>query len=311
MFRREKIPQINNEKGDFIMSAKRKRRFGDRKEGRKIRSLHPLNTVSSYIMKDRVGSTNYIRDSVEISRVERYINKKRKEGLKGLGILHILIATYVRTVSQLPGINRFIGGQKIYARNNIEICLAIKKEMKLDAMETIIKIECEPTDTIYDIHRKLNEQIEQNRIEGDVSSFDTTARILYYIPGLVMKFVMVILRILDYFDLLPRFLTKLSPFHGSFFITSMGSLGIPPIFHHLYDFGNVPLFLSYGAKRKAYELKKDGTVAERKYIDYTVSSDERICDGHYFATAMKFFKDCFKRPEILDNPPDVVVEDID
>jgi hypothetical protein len=274
-------------------------------------SLHPLNTVSPYIMRDRVGSTNYFQDSVEISRVERYISKKRKEGLKRLGIMHIIIATYVRTVSQMPGINRFIGGQKIFARNNIEICMAIKKEMKLDAMETIIKIECSPTDTIYDVYKKMEEQIELNRMEGDISSFDNTARFLHYIPGLFLKFVMVILRFMDYFDLIPRSLTRLSPFHGSFFITSMGSLGIPPIFHHLYDFGNVPLFLSYGAKRKAFELAKDGTVLARKYIDYTIACDERICDGHYYVTALKFFKDCFKHPEILDNPPEAVVEDID
>lgn len=294
-----------------MTEKRRRRRFGDRKEGRKLRSLPPMNAVSAYIMRDRIGSTNYIKDFVEISRVEKYISKKRQEGLKGLGLLHVFLAIYVRAVSQLPGINRFIGGQKVYARNNIEIALAIKKEMKLDAMETIIKIECTPTDTIYDIYNKLNEQVELNRVQGDASDFDSVARILHYIPGLVLKFAVVILRIMDYFDLLPRFLTRLSPFHGSFFITSMGSLGIPPIYHHLYDFGNVPMFVSYGAKRKAYELRKDGTVAERKYIDYTVSTDERICDGHYFATALKFWKDCFRHPEILDTPPETVVEDID
>jgi len=298
-------------KEDKRKAVKRRRRFGDRKEGRKLRSLHPLNAVACYIMNDRTGSTNYIKDSVEISRVERYISKKRQEGLKGLGFLHVFIAMYVRVVSQLPGINRFVSGQKVYARNNIEVALAIKKEMKLDAMETIIKIECTPTDTIYDIYRKLNEQVELNRAQGDVSDFDSVARFFHYIPGLMLKFAVFILRIMDYFDLIPRSLTKLSPFHGSLFITSMGSLGIPPIYHHLYSFGNVPLFLAYGAKRKAYEMRKDGTIAERKYIDYAVSSDERICDGHYLATALKFWKDCFKHPEILDTPPETVVEDID
>ena len=51
--------------------------------------------------------------------------------------------------------------------------------------------------------------------------------------------------------LLPRALTDLSPFHGSLYITSMASLGIPPIYHHLYDFGNVPVFCSFGKKRRA------------------------------------------------------------
>ena len=45
--------------------------------------------------------------------------------------------------------------------------------------------------------------------------------------------------------LVPKELTDLSPFHGSIFITSMGSLGIPPIYHHLYDFGNIPVFVAF------------------------------------------------------------------
>lgn len=290
---------------------KRKRRFGDRKEGWLIRTLPPMNKVSPYIMRDRVGSSNYMKSSYEITIVEKYIQEKRNEGLKGFGLMHVLLAAYVRTVSQMPGINRFIAGQKIYARYNIEIMLVIKKELKLDAMETAIKIECLPTDTIYDVFRKLNTVITENKAAGEKSSFDATARILNYIPGLFLKFVVMLLRFLDYFDGLPRFLTKLSPFHGSFFITSMGSLGIPPIYHHLYDFGNVPIFVSFGIKRKAYELDEKGNVEEKRYVDYTVVSDERICDGHYFATAMKFMESCMKNPWMLDQPPESVTTDID
>ena len=70
-----------------------------------------------------------------------------------------------------------------------------------------------------------------------------------------------ILRFMDYFGLIPASLIRVSPFHGSLFITSMGSLGIPPVFHHLYDFGNVPVFCSFGAQEKRLEVRRDGTVA--------------------------------------------------
>lgn len=298
------MEEIDKHMGD------KKRRLGDRKDGRKIRTLDPMNRLSPYIMKTRVGSSNFIMGSLEITEIEKYIQNKRNEGLKGFGLLHVFLAAYVRGVSQLPGINRFIAGQRAYARNNIEIALVIKKEMKLDATETCVKIECEPTDTIYDVFAKMNDIIEKNRAVEEKSEFDNIAKILDYIPGLFLRFVVSILNCLDYFGLLPRFLTKISPFHCSFFITSMGSLGIPPIFHHLYDFGTVPIFLSYGKKRKAYELDKKGNVVEKKYIDYTVTSDERICDGHYFSVAMKFLNECFKNPEILDTPPLTVAEDI-
>lgn len=93
-------------------------------------------------------------------------------------------------------------------------------------------------------------------------------------------------------------------------ITSMGSLGIPPIYHHLYNFGNIPVFIAFGAKYYKNELKLDGTVERNKYIDYTVVTDERICDGFYFASALKVLKDCLCNPDKLDTPPETVVEDI-
>ncbi|HBL84837.1 MAG: hypothetical protein A2Y17_05115 [Clostridiales bacterium GWF2_38_85] len=289
----------------------RKRRFGDRSDGYKVRSLAPMFKVSPYIMKKRSDACNFLDDSIDIENAEKYIAEKRKEGLKGLGMLHLIVAAYVRTISQRPGINRFINGQKIYARNNIEINLAIKKDMKLNSMDTIIKLEVKPDATIKDIYDKFNTIIEENRTEGDVSNFDSAARVIDYIPGLVKKFTVWLLSFLDYFGLLPRFLTRLSPFHGSFFITSMGSLGIPPIYHHIYDFGNVPVFCSYGAKRTQFELNREGKVIEKKYVDYKFVTDERICDGHYFASALKMFKSYMKNPECLTNPPEEVVEDID
>ena len=45
-------------------------------------------------------------------------------------------------------------------------------------------------------------------------------------PRLLLKFVVWFLKTLDYFGLLPAFLTDLSPFHGTVIFTSMGSLGI-------------------------------------------------------------------------------------
>ena len=120
-----------------------------------------------------------------------------------------------------------------------------------------------------------------------------------------------LLKLLDYFDLLPRKLTMASPFHASFFITSMGSLGIPPIYHHLYDFGNIPVFLAFGSKYRKHEVNADGTVSERKYVDITAVTDERICDGFYYASAFKLMRTYLKNPSILDEPVLGPVRDVD
>ena len=131
------------------------------------------------------------------------------------------------------------------------------------------------------------------------------------VPGLFLKFTVWLLKFLDYFGLLPRFLLELSPFHGSLFFTSMGSLGIPPIYLHLFDFGNLPVFAAFGMKRKANEVLDDGTVVQRKYVDVKFVLDERIVDGYYYATFFKHYRRILQHPEILDEPPTEVNKDID
>jgi hypothetical protein len=263
-------------------------------------------------MKTRVGATSYISDSVEIGNMEKYIRQKRAEGLSDFGAMHVFIAAYVRAVSQYPGINRFISGQKIYARHDIEIALTIKKDMLLESPDTVIKAAFKPEATAEDVYAELNRIIKKEKSSMDLdSSFDKTAGFLNYIPGLLLKFTVWLLNFWDYFGLIPAKLLKLSPFHGSLVITSMGSLGVPPVHHHLYDFGNIPLFLSFGAKRTSYEPDKNGNIVERKYIDYNFACDERICDGFYYASALKYAKRMLKNPFGLSNPPKKIVEDID
>lgn len=291
---------------------KRKRRFGDRSDGYRLRSLQPLSKVSPYIMPNRSGASVYFHESIEITEAENYIRKKRNQGLKGFGMMHLLLAAYARVASQRPGVNRFLSGQRVYSHDgDLAVLITIKREMTLDAEETIVKVHLSPSDTADDVYRKLQKLIDENKEENSGSDFDNAAKIFNYIPGLLLKNAIWLLKVLDYFGLLPKSLIEVSPFHGSMYITSMGSLGIPPVFHHLYDFGNIPVFLSFGAKYKKTELKPDGTPVQRKYIDYNIVCDERICDGFYLASAFKLFKTYFRNPHVLDEKPETIVYDVD
>ena len=218
------------------------------KEGRRIRTLDPFSTIIPYIMVERSDSQNTINDCFDVSGAEALVRKLRADGYDSIGILHIVLAAYVRAISQRPGVNRYIRGQKIYARKGIVINMAVKKKMSISGQETTIKLHFEPGDTLYDVYKKFNDLLNETiQEEGSENSTDAVAKIIGYIPGLVKKWVIWLLKLLDYFGLLPMALLNASPFHGSMFITSMGSLGVPPIFHHLYDFGNVPVFCSFGS----------------------------------------------------------------
>ncbi len=287
--------------------------WGDRKDGRRIRSLAPMAQITAYFQVERNTCTNLFEEAFEITHVERYIRQKRREGLTDFGITHVLLAAYVRGLCKYPQLNRFISGQKVYSRGeDIQYCMVVKKEMTVESPDTSIKVHLSRKDTAKDIYEKLNAAVEEVKASQELDSgIDNLIEYLLLIPGVVLKFTVWLLKLLDYFGLLPSFLTELSPFHGSLFFTSMGSLGIPPIYHHLYDFGNIPVFGAFGCKRRALEVQEDGTVVQRKYVDVKFTLDERICDGYYYATFFKHYRNILRHPEILDLPPETILPDID
>lgn len=286
------------------------RRFGDRKEGRLLRTLEPFYKFMPFIMVKRNDALNYFTDVIECTELDRYLRSKRAEGYKGMGMLHLFIAAYVRAISHAPGLNRFVSGQRIYARNNIEIVMTVKRAMTMDAPETTIKVVFEPTDTIYDVYRKLNAKVDEIKANDGENNTEQVAAALCRLPRMVLKFAVWALNLMDYFDALPRGLLGASPFHGSMIITDLGSLGIPPIYHHLYNFGNLPVFIAFGAKRRVVELDKSGEPVERKYIEYKAVLDERTVDGMYYAGAFKYIRYYLRKPEALELPPKEVKEDL-
>ena len=46
-------------------------------------------------------------------------------------------------------------------------------------------------------------------------------------------------------------------------------------------------------------------------IDVKVVTDERICDGFYFASALKLIRKFVASPALLTTPPETVIDDID
>ena len=291
---------------------KRKRKFGDRSDGWKLRGLDPYDTVSPYIMVERCDAQNFFNDKFEITAAEQYVKEKRAQGMKNFGLMHVILAAYIRTVSQRPYLNRFLSGQKVFSRgDDIQYCMTIKKEMSADSPDTVIKVHLNPRDTADDVYRKLQSAVDNVKNTPLNSNFDSTAGAFTLIPGVLLKFVVWLLKTLDYFGMLPKFLLEVSPFHGSLFFTSMGSLGIPPIYHHLYDFGNLPVFGAFGMKRRANEVLEDGTVVQRKYVDVKFVLDERIVDGYHYAAFFKHYKRILQHPEVLDHSPEEVLQDID
>lgn len=290
-------------------APKRRRRIGDRHDGRRLHTVQPMTRLMPFIMPNRSDALNYFTTSFDVTEADKYCHKKMREGLSNFNFMHLMIAAYVRAVSQYPAINRYVSGQRIYARNEISVNMTIKKSMKIDSPDTCIKVVFAPDDTAEEIYEKFNAVVQQNQQSEDgKSGFDKIMDFFTKFPRPILRGVVSLVKWFDYHSicLLPDL-----PFYGSMIITSMGSLGIPAIYHHIYDFGNLPVFLSFGKKYFKLEAQPDGTVTKRKNIDLKVVTDERICDGFYYAAAFKYINKIIEHPEMLDERPETVVEDID
>jgi hypothetical protein len=287
-----------------------KKRFGDRYDGRLIRTADPFFKIIPYIMKSRTDAQVFFEETLDLSNIEAFIREKRRAGIKNISFLHIVIAALVRTISQKPGINRFVAGQKIYARNEILVSLAVKKEMTEESPETTLKMKFDPTDTIDIVVDRVRQAIEENKNSEVKNNTDKTAKIITMCPGLIIKFLIWFLSLLDYYGIMPKALNEVSPFHTSVFITDLGSLGIQPVFHHIYNFGTTSVFIAFGIKRKEKVIDNDNNIVDKRFINLRIVGDERIVDGYYYASAFKMFKKLMMHPEILENPPEKVVDDI-
>lgn len=280
--------------------------FSKRSDGRHIKSTYPLYKIIPYVMKTRNDAQVYYEDKIDIERLEEYIKKKREEGIK-LTHMDIVTAAISRVALERPGINRFIMNNRIYARNSLTVSLAVKKKLEDDGIETTVKFNIKPTDTVLDISKQIQETVYENKKETKSNNTDKLAAKIMSLPNFLIAGAVNFLMWLDKHNMLPKAIIDLSPFHTSIFVTNMGSLGIDSIYHHIYNFGTTSVFLAMGMKKEEYDHDKG---ENRKYISFKFVCDERICDGLYYARSFSAFRRYMLNPELLEEPSKNVKEDI-
>ena len=175
----------------------------------------------------------------------------------------------------------------------------------MDAIEeNTVKCHFDPRDTIYDVAERVNNAIEQNRREEADNATLKVAKLLLR-PALANT-VVFLARALDRYGVLPKYIMEASPFHTSLFITHMGSIGMPAVNHHIYNFGTTSLFLSLGSVERQTVIGSDGKAARKRYLPIGITADDRICAGAMYARMVNRMMHYLNNPELLEAPPETV-----
>ena len=93
------------------------------------------------------------------------------------------------------------------------------------------------------------EAVEKCREAKDDEFLIKLARFVLAVPGFT-TFIVGVARLLDRYGLLPKFLIDELPFYSGLFITNNASIGLHHVWHHIYNFGNVSLFMGLGSVLK-------------------------------------------------------------
>lgn len=279
--------------------------FGRRADGRAAKKIDPIIGMTPLLMKDRSDAQVFVSQDYDWNRANAYIKRKRDEGIK-ITHMAIVIAAFVRAVSQRPEINRFVVNKRIYVRKDLTVSFAILKSRTVEeVVETTVKLHFNPDETIFSVAEKVNRIIEEESKYTSESDTDKVARAIFKIP-LLPRFAVSILMFMDRIGILPKAIIEASPFHTSLFLTNMASINMPAVYHHCYNFGTTSMFLGMGKKAERVTVDRRGVMNVLRVMPLNIVIDERIAAGATYAMALHLWESYMRHPELLEPPPESV-----
>ena len=279
--------------------------FGRRPDGRRVKGIDPVMRITPYVMPMRCDAQVFLKHKADMEVLSRYIRQQKMEKGQSLSYMQIIVAAYVRAISKNPEINRFIMNKQLFARNNCSAAFTILKDPSdADKGEAVVKIKFDLTDTIYDVRDRMTAAVAANRGDAPAGFVDKLLAFLFAVPGLATVIVSLV-RLLDRYGLAPAMLMEELPFYVGMYITNTASIGLHDVNHHLYNWGNVGLFLGMGVTEKVAEVE-NGQTRMKRYLPIGITADERVCSGAHYARFFTDMRHYLDHPELLETPPEKV-----
>ena len=279
--------------------------FGKRPDGIRVKGIDPVMRITPYVMPMRCDAQVFLKHRTDLEVMTRYIQKQLAEKNERITFMQIIIAAYVRAVSQHPEINRFVMNKQLFSRNNCSAAFTILNDPHDEEQgEAVVKVKFDLTDTIYDVRDRMASAVAANRIDQPAGFVDKLLNTLFAVPGLATV-VVGLVRFLDRYGLAPGILMEELPFYVGMYITNTASIGLHDVNHHLYNWGNVGLFFGMGTPEKVAVVEGNSTRMKR-YLPIGITADERVCSGAHYGRFFADMKRYLDHPELLEAPPEKV-----
>lgn len=285
--------------------------FTRRPEGTHLRNHDPMMAFVPFLMKTRTESAIYFKQEIDITDLKAFLHDRNHQAAANGGIkmtlFHVILAALSRVVAERPQMNRFVSGRRVYQRKDFSVAFVMKREFKDDSAEEIVVMKFDPSETLETVSLKLQKEVQKIRADAKKDAVKRSGivnwfNVLMLLPRFVLRSFVSIMFWLDYHNLLPKFVIDLDPMHTSVFVSNLGSLGIDAPYHHLYEWGTTPVFVTIGVSQRVPKVMADGSIAVREVVNLAITLDERIGDGFYYARSLQRFKQILEHPAELEKP---------
>lgn len=277
--------------------------FNKRCDGVLVKDVEPLNRIMPYIMYNRNDSCNMIMEKVDCAGMDAYIKAKKEEGIE-YTYMDILMAAVVRTMYHLPLLKRFCVNGRIYERNKIACSVAVHRSLRGESEESTVKVEFDGNETLAEVSQRFNDTMRREIFETKENGTDNLIKVIMSLPSWLIKSAVNFLMWMDRHNCLPKAIVEFSPFHNTFWITNLKSLGIDTIYHHITNFGTCSEFISLGKEKYVATVVGKNRVEIKKIVELGLVLDERICDGLYYARATKMIHRLLANPALMELAPE-------
>lgn len=285
------------------------KKFGDRKDAKRVRNLNGMNYIMYHLKKKRSESEVYIDYPMDVTELVKYLDKYKNSKDKHITYFHAFTASVGKVFYNRPYLNRFIVNGHFYERNDIILAFAQKVSFDDDSKEYMQMFKIYPDDNIFKISERMSKKVKVVRESKGSGTDDLVARI-GKMPRPIRGFIVSIFKFLDKHDLIPSSMTKEILYYSSAIISNIGSIGSKAsIYHNITDFGTNSLLATIGKIYKKEIINDEGKKEIRDFCDFGITLDERIADGFYFIKSVQLLEYILKNPKLLEERCDAKIKE--
>jgi pyruvate/2-oxoglutarate dehydrogenase complex dihydrolipoamide acyltransferase (E2) component len=276
------------------------KKFGDRKDGYKLRKIHSMHVIMPLIFPNRCDNEAFISQRIDLTKVNAYLAEKNANNPEyRYNLFQVIVTAVLKTMVLRPKMNRFIANNTMYMHKETSASFTVKKVFSDDGAEALAQVKVNGSETIDDIHNEIFRQVSlcrSDKLDGGTESLNAVASL----PGFLTKPVGAVARWLDRHGWMPKGVTEGDPFYGSVYLSNLGSIKLQAGYHHLANWGTCSVFCTIGEIKKRPFYNEDGTAEIKECVDLGLTIDERIADGYYYSRTIKLLKTLIENPELLE-----------